>query len=60
MSAQDAETIRTAHEEFAEHDAAAVLAKLDSQVEWVEGGRATRNPPLRVARPSRRRVNFSV
>jgi ketosteroid isomerase-like protein len=38
MSAQDLDTIRTAYEEFAEHDAAAVLAKLDSRVEWVEGG----------------------
>jgi hypothetical protein len=38
MSAQDVDTIRTAYEEFAEHDAAAVLAKLDSRVEWVEGG----------------------
>jgi ketosteroid isomerase-like protein len=38
MSAQDVDTIRTAYEEFAEHDAAAVLAKLDPRVEWVEGG----------------------
>jgi hypothetical protein len=34
MSAQDVDTIRVAYEEFAEHDAAAVLAKLDSRVEW--------------------------
>ncbi len=38
MSAQDVDTIRTAYEEFAQHDAAAVLAKLDASVEWVEGG----------------------
>lgn len=38
MSAKDVDTIRTAYEEFAEHDAAAVLAKLDPRVEWVEGG----------------------
>jgi len=38
MSAQDVDTIRTAYEEFARHDAAAVLAKLDASVEWVEGG----------------------
>jgi hypothetical protein len=31
-------TIRTAYEEFARQDAAAVLAKLDASVEWVEGG----------------------
>lgn len=38
MSAQDVDTVRTAYEEFARHDAAAVLAKLDASVEWVEGG----------------------
>jgi uncharacterized protein len=38
MSAQDVDTIRAAYEEFAEHDAAAVLDKLDPRVEWVEGG----------------------
>ena len=38
MSAQDVDTIRTAYEEFARQDAAAVLAKLDASVEWVEGG----------------------
>jgi ketosteroid isomerase-like protein len=38
MSAQDVDTIRTAYEELARQDAAAVLAKLDASVEWVEGG----------------------
>jgi len=38
VSAQDVSTIRTAYEEFAAHNAAAVLAKLDPRVEWVEGG----------------------
>src|SRR5712692_10769454 len=38
MSANDVDTIRTAYEQFAEHDAAALLAKLDPRVEWVEGG----------------------
>ncbi len=38
MSAEDVHTIRTASEEFATHDVAAVLAKLDARVEWVEGG----------------------
>jgi ketosteroid isomerase-like protein len=38
MSAQDVDTIRNAYKEFAEHDAAAVLTRLDSRVEWVEGG----------------------
>jgi ketosteroid isomerase-like protein len=32
------DTIRTAYEEFARQDAAAVLAKLDASVEWVESG----------------------
>jgi ketosteroid isomerase-like protein len=38
MSAKGVNTIRTAYEEFARHDAAAVLAKLDASVEWIEGG----------------------
>ena len=38
MSARDVDTIRTAYEEFARQDAAAVLARLDASVEWVEGG----------------------
>ena len=38
MSARDVDTIRTAYEEFAAHDAAAVLSKLDPGVECVEGG----------------------
>jgi ketosteroid isomerase-like protein len=38
MSAHDVDTIRTAYEEFAERNAAAVLAKLDHRVEWVECG----------------------
>jgi hypothetical protein len=38
MSAQDVHAIRTAYEEFAAHNAGAVLAKLDSPVESVEGG----------------------
>jgi hypothetical protein len=38
MAAHDVDTIRTAHRRFAEHHAAAVLAKLDPQVEWVERG----------------------
>ncbi len=37
MSAEEVHTIRTASEEIAAHDAAAVLAKLDARVEWVEG-----------------------
>ncbi len=38
MSSHDIDTIRTAYEEFAAHNAAAVLAKLDPRAEWVEGG----------------------
>ena len=38
MSAQDVDTIRTMYEEFARGGVAAVLAKLDASVEWVEGG----------------------
>lgn len=38
MSSHDIDTIRTAYEEFAAHNAAAVLAKLDPAAEWVEGG----------------------
>jgi hypothetical protein len=38
MSAHDVDTIRTAYQQFAEHDAVAVLAKLDPRVEWVERG----------------------
>jgi ketosteroid isomerase-like protein len=38
VSAQDVNIIRTAYEEFAAHDAAAVLARLDPRVEWVEVG----------------------
>ena len=38
MSAHDVDTIRTAYEQFAEHDAAALLAELDPRVEWVECG----------------------
>lgn len=38
MSLHDIDTIRTAYTEFAAQDAAAVLAKLDPEVEWVEGG----------------------
>ena len=39
MSSHDIDTIRTAYEEFAAHNAAAVLVRLDPEVEWVEGGR---------------------
>ena len=38
MSAQDVDTVRTMYEQFARGDVAAVLAKLDPSVEWVEGG----------------------
>jgi ketosteroid isomerase-like protein len=38
VSAHDVDTIRTAYEQFAEHDAAALLAELDPRVEWVECG----------------------
>jgi ketosteroid isomerase-like protein len=38
MSAHDVETIRAAYEEFANGDAAAVLARLDASVEWIEMG----------------------
>jgi ketosteroid isomerase-like protein len=38
MSATDVDTIRTAYRRFAEHDAAAVFAMLDPQIEWIEGG----------------------
>ena len=33
------DTVRTMYEQFARQDVAAVLAKLDASVEWVEGGR---------------------
>jgi ketosteroid isomerase-like protein len=38
MSSPDIDTIRTAYEEFAAQNLAAVLAKLDPAAEWVEGG----------------------
>ena len=38
MSSRDIDTIRSAYEEFAAQNAAAVLAKLDPAAEWVEGG----------------------
>jgi ketosteroid isomerase-like protein len=38
MPSHDIDTIRTADEEFAAHNAAAVLAKLDPHAEWVDGG----------------------
>ncbi len=38
MSARDVNTIRRAYEDFAAHDIAAVLATLDTRVEWVEFG----------------------
>jgi len=38
MSARDVDTLRTMYEQFARQDIAAVLAKLDASVEWVEGG----------------------
>ena len=38
MSANDVDTVRAAYEAFARGDAAAVLASLDSSVEWIEMG----------------------
>ena len=38
MSSHDIDTIRTAYEEFAAQNASAVLARLDPEAEWVEGG----------------------
>lgn len=38
MTTQDVETVRGAYAEFARGDAAAVLARLDASVEWVELG----------------------
>jgi hypothetical protein len=37
MSAQDVDTIRTAYEKFAVHDAAAVLAKLEHVFDMRDG-----------------------
>ena len=51
MSAHDVDTIRTAYEEFAEHDAAAVLAELDARVEWVAAAAVTRRPACSSAGP---------
>ena len=38
MSASDVDTVRAAYEAFARGDAAAVLARLDASVEWIEMG----------------------